>query len=280
MANEDLDDLEYFVQNNDSITIITGLPVLFNEMNSLIEKQGELTEELDLHQLNVTNSGNLRVQATVGGGFGDLYGTTWRTNEAGQIVVDANGRPQASTDKVLLGNAQPDWTGGLTNTFTYKNLSLNFLIDARVGGEIYSQTNAALDGSGTSKESLQYRDGIVVQGVVLQDDGSYLPNGTEISGQDYWSAVSGIASEYVFEQTNIRLREVVLSYKFPQSVLGDSFVKGATFALIGRNLFFLQSDVDHVDPEASLGTGNNGMGILSYNMPTARSIGFNVNIKF
>lgn len=241
----------------------------------------ELTEELESHVLNNTNSGNLRVQATVGGGYGDLYGTTWRTNDAGQIVVDANGRPQASTEKVFLGNAQPDWTGGLSNTFTYKNFSLNFLIDARVGGEIYSQTNAALDGAGVSTESLMYRDGgIVVDGVVLQDDGSYLPNGTEISAQDYWGSVSGIASQYVFEQTNVRLRELVFSYKFPQSILGDTFIKGATIGLIGRNLFFLYSDVDHVDPEASLGTGNSGMGILSYNMPTARSIGFNVNIKF
>ncbi len=241
----------------------------------------ELTEDLDSHILNSTNSGNLNIQATVGGGFGDLYGTTWRTNDAGQIVVDASGRPQASTDKVYLGNSQPDWNGGLSNTFTYKDFSLNFLIDARVGGKIYSQTNAALASSGVSKETLQYREGgIIVDGVVLQSDNSYAQNSIEISAQDYWQAISGIASQYVFDQTNIRLRELVLSYKVPQSILGNTFIQGATIGLIGRNLFFIYKDIDHVDPEASLGTGNGGQGILSYNMPTARSIGVNVNIKF
>lgn len=241
----------------------------------------ELTEELDSHVLNNTNSGNLRIQATVGGGYADLYGNTWRTNEAGQIVVDANGRPQASTDKVYLGNAQPDFLGGLSNTFSYRNFSLRFLIDARVGGKIYSQTNAELMDSGTALESLEFREeGVLVDGYVLQEDGSYVKNETTISAQDYWEAVSDIASEYVYDQTNIRLREFVFSYKFPSSMLQNTFIKGADIGLIGRNLFFLYKEIDHVDPEASLGTGNNGQGILSYNLPTPRSIGFNVNLKF
>lgn len=269
--------------------LVGGIPVKTNnftwEVSANFAKNNnklvKLTEDLDSHVFNSTNSGNLRVQATVGGGYGDLYGTTWRTNDAGQIVVDANGRPQASTDKVYLGNSQPDWTGGLTNTLHYKNISLRFLIDARVGGQIYSQTNASLAGSGVASETLKYRDGgVVVDGVVKQDDDTYVPNTTSISAQDYWGAVSGIASEYIFDQTNVRLREAVLSYNVPNSILGAGFIKGATVGLIGRNLFFLYKEIDHVDPEASLGTGNSGQGILSYNMPTSRSIGFNVNIKF
>lgn len=241
----------------------------------------ELIEGLDSYVLNTTNSGNIRIQATVNGGYGDIYGTVLRKNDAGQLVVDAAGRPQASADKEYLGNSQPDWVGGLTNTLTYKNLSLRFLIDARIGGEIYSQTNASLVGSGVSTESLEYReDGILVNGVILQNDGTYVQNQTVISAQDYWGAISGIGSEFVFSQTNVRLREFVLSYKVPNRILNNTFIKGADIGLIGRNLFFLYKDVKHVDPEASLGTGNNGQGILSYNLPTARSLGFNVNIKF
>jgi len=241
----------------------------------------ELTEELESHVLNTTNSGNVRIQATVGGGYGDIYGTVWRTNDAGQIVVDANGRPQSSTDKELLGNAQPDWIGGVTNTLTYKNFALRFLIDARIGGEIYSQTNASLVGSGSTFETLEFREnGITVDGVVLQADDTYSANTTKISAQDYWGAVSGIASENIYKQTNVRLREFVLSYKVPNSILANTFIKGANVGLVGRNLFFLYKEIDHVDPEASLGTGNSGMGILSNNLPTARSVGFNVNIKF
>ena len=196
-------------------------------------------------------------------------------------MVDANGRPQASTDKVYLGNSQPDWIGGVTNTFTYRNLSMRFLIDGRIGGQIFSQTNAALMSTGVSVETLEHReDGITVDAVVKQNDDSYTQNTTEISAQDYWSSIAGIASEHVFDQTNIRLREFVLSYKIPNSVLNDSFIREINLGVVGRNLFFIYKDINHVDPEASLGTGNNGQGILSYNLPTARSVGFNVNLKF
>ncbi|HKL33449.1 MAG TPA: SusC/RagA family TonB-linked outer membrane protein [Tangfeifania sp.] len=241
----------------------------------------ELTEDLDSHVFNTTNSGNLRLQATVGGGYGDLYGTTWRTSPGGDLVVDANGRPQASTDQVYLGNSQPDWIGGITNTFTYRNLSLRFQIDGRIGGQIFSQTNAALMASGVTVETLEYReDGITVDAVVKQDDDSYVQNTTEISAQDYWSSIAGIASQHVFDQTNIRLREFVMSYKIPNSVLTDTFIREINLGIVGRNLLFIYKDIEHVDPEASLGTGNNGQGILSYNLPTPRSLGFNVNLKF
>lgn len=241
----------------------------------------ELIEDLESHTLNTTNSGNVAIQATVGGGYGDIFGTTWRTNDAGQIIVNSNGIPLASTDRTLLGNAQPDWIGGLTNTFSYKNFMLRFLIDARIGGQVYSATNAALDGAGVSTESLQYRDGgLIFDGVVEQEDGTFAPNTEQITAQQYWGAYSGIGANYVFDQDNIRLREFVLGYTIPTTALSNSFLQGASISLIGRNLFFLSKDIPHVDPEASLGTGNNGMGILSNNLPTLRSIGFNLSLKF
>lgn len=241
----------------------------------------DLTEDLESHVFNTTNSGNLSIQATVGGGYGDIYGTDYRRNEAGELVVDAQGRPQATPDKVYLGNSQPDFIGGIQNHIRFKDISFSFLIDGRFGGEVYSQTSAALTGSGVSKESLEYReDGILVDGVILQPDESYIPNTTTISAQDYWGRVSGIASAYIFKQTNIRLREFVLSYNVPSSLLGNLPIQGASIGLVGRNLFFLYKDVPDVDPEASLGTGNSGQGIISYNLPTARSIGFNINVKF
>ena len=135
--------------------------------------------------------------------------------------------------------------------------------------------------SGVTVETLEYReDGITVDAVVKQDDDSYVQNTTEISAQDYWSSIAGIASQHVFDQTNIRLREFVMSYKIPNSVLTDTFIREINLGIVGRNLLFIYKDIEHVDPEASLGTGNNGQGILSYNLPTPRSLGFNVNLKF
>ncbi|MCB0658111.1 MAG: SusC/RagA family TonB-linked outer membrane protein [Saprospiraceae bacterium] len=285
----------YFRENVGQVTnkgiefLIGGTPVVSNNFSWEITANysrnkntlDELLEDLDSYTLNTTNSGNVSIQATVGGGYGDILGTTWKTNDEGQIVVNAEGLPLASSERVLLGNSQPKWTGGLTNTLTYKDISLRFLIDARIGGQIYSSTNASLDGAGVSTNSLQYReDGVVVDGVIEQDDGTYVPNTNKITAQRYWGAYSGIASNYVYDQDNIRLREVAIGYNLPGHVLNGSFVRGASISFIGRNLFFLKKSIPDVDPEALLGTGNNGMGILSNNLPTIRTLGFNINLKF
>ena len=106
----------------------------------------ELTDDLTGYTFTTTNSGILTVVATVGGGYGDIYGTVWQKNDAGQHIVDATGRPQASSEKELLGNYQPDWIGGLNNTFRFGDLRLNFLIDGRFGGQIYSGSDAGFTG--------------------------------------------------------------------------------------------------------------------------------------
>jgi len=238
----------------------------------------ELIEGLDNTVLNTTNSGNVSIRAEVGGGIGDIYGTVWKTDDNGNILVSAEGRPLASGDKELLGNAQPDWIGGITNTLSYKNLSLRFLIDGRFGGEVYSATSAGLDGSGVSERSLQYRDdGIVIDAI---NEGTGVANTESITAQEYWSSYSGIASHYVYDQTNIRLREFALSYVLPTNTVEKLGINSASIGLIGRNLFFLYRKADDIDPESTLGTGLSGQGISLNNMPTIRSIGLNVNLKF
>jgi len=90
-----------------------------------------------------------------------------------------------------------------------------------------------------------------LDGVADQGDGTFIPNTNSISAQEYWQAVSGIASEYVYDQTNVRLREVSISYKFPNSILSSTKIQNARLSLIGRNLFFLHKKVDNFDPESS-----------------------------
>ncbi len=245
-----------------------------NELVSLIE-------DSDNFIFSSLNSGNVVVQATVGGEFGEIWGKTYNRTEDGTLIVNENGRPQATSEKVYLGNYQPDWTGGITNTLVYKDLSLRFLIDGRFGGELYSGTDASLDANGVSDRTLPYREeGILVEGVVEQEDGSFVPNTQQISAQDYYGALSGIPSNYIYEQTNIRLRELSLTYRFPQSLIGDTFIKNASISLIGRNLFFIYKKIDNFDPESSYSTSNFSQGFLFYNMPSTRSIGVNLNLKF
>jgi hypothetical protein len=249
-----------------------------NELNELIAGT-------ETYEFGVTNSGNIIVQATVGGGFGDIYGTTYKRSPNGEIIVDEIGRPVASSEKVHLGNYQPDWVGGLTNEITYGDFSLNFLIDARIGGEVYSGTDASLDASGVSTRTLKYREeGVVVDGVKEVDDGdgniTYEENTSEITAQQYWGSVSGIGSEYVYDQTNIRLREASLVWNIPNRLLGDSFIKSASVGVVGRNLFFIYKEMDNFDPEWSYSTSTFSQGMLFNPLPSSRSLGFNINVKF
>lgn len=239
----------------------------------------ELTEGLESVTFTTTNSGIVTVNATVGGGYGDIYGTVWEKTDDGRYIVDATGRPQASSEKVLLGNYQPDWIGGLTNTFKYGDFTLNLLIDARFGGQLYSGSDAGLQGAGvalvTENRESRILDAVVNTGTV--EVPVWEANTVEITGQQYHGAMSGIAETHIYDQTNIRLREASLMYTFD---LNNNVVQDLTVGLVGRNLFFLYKKMDNFDPESSFSTSNYSQGVLWYNLPTTRSIGFNLSVRF
>ena len=231
----------------------------------------ELIEGVDSFRYNTSTDGNVAIVATEGGSIGDIYGRVW-TGE-----VDADGVPigSAAPDE-LLGNAQPDWLGGWSNTLTYKNFSMSFLIDARMGGQVYSQTSADMDRNGVSLRSLQYRQsGVVVAGT---NTGTGAANTQSITGQQYWTAMSDISENYIYDQDNIRLRELAIGYNIP---VGNKFgLQSATVQLVGRNLFFLMNKADDIDPESMLGTSIGVQGLSHNAMPTLRSIGLNLNLTF
>ncbi|BDD07621.1 SusC/RagA family TonB-linked outer membrane protein [Fulvitalea axinellae] len=237
----------------------------------------ELDESIDVYQFaSIQAGGGVSIVAQTDGGFGDILGRDFKRNDNGEIIVDDNGLPVADSEQKVLGNYQPDWTGGITNTLSYKGLSFNFLIDMRMGGELYSFTDADLDASGVSKNSLYGREGgIVVDGVTESGE----KNTSNVSSELYFGRLSGIASEYIVDASNVRLREASLTYSLPKSWLAKTFIKNASLSLIGRNLFFLSKETENVDPESSFSTGN-GQGIVFYNLPTTRSYGFNLKFSF
>ena len=230
----------------------------------------ELSEGLESFVYNTSTDGNLSIKATEGGSIGDIYGREW-TGE-----VDANGAPIASDVDVYLGNAQPEWLGGWSNSITYKDFNLSFLIDARIGGKIYSQTSADLDEAGASVRSLQYREsGVVLQGINTETGNA---NTVNISGQDYWTAMSNISENYLYDQDNVRLRELSIGYRIPgvKSIGLDS----ANLQLVGRNLFFFSKEAEDIDPEVMLGTSLGIQGMSHNQMPTMKSIGLNLTLNF
>ena len=232
----------------------------------------ELVEGVDRFSYVISTDSNVSISATEGGSIGDIYGRVW----TGEVNSDGVPIGSAAPD-VLLGNAQPDWKGGWSNTIKYKDLSLRFLIDARMGGQIYSQTSADLDRNGVSKRSLQYREsGVVVNGT---NTGTGSANTQSITGQQYWTAMSNISENYIYDQDNIRLRELALAYNIPlkSNKLG---LQNAMVQLVGRNLFFFMNKADDIDPETMLGTSLGVQGLSQNAMPTLRSVGLNLNLTF
>ena len=262
--------LGYNVINNSDMRWNTSLFASKNE-NKLVS----LIDDLDTLVYYQTNSGNVNSQAKVGGGIGVLYGTVWERDSSGNRLVGADGKPTQSNPDNFLGNAQPDWLAGWSNSFFYKNFSLNVLIDGRFGGVVYSGDSSRLDSYGVSERSLQYRESGVVLDAV---DPNGAANTVNITGQEYWQRIADIAEPYVYAQDNVRLRELAIGYSFPDaSALGMDSV---TLQLIGRNLFFINKKAEDIDPEAALGTNLGGQGIALGNLPTLRSIGLNVTLKF
>ncbi|MCO4291294.1 SusC/RagA family TonB-linked outer membrane protein [Solitalea sp. MAHUQ-68] len=216
----------------------------------------------------------VKIAATVGGGYGDIYGNTYLKDSQGRLVLDANGIPLSSSSPVILGNYQPKWTAGFTNTLTYKNLAFSFLIDARVGGQLYSYTDQYLTSLGVSLESLEGREGgVPVSGV--NEAGNVVNTNVEASSY-YNTRNARIAEQYIYSATNVRLREASLQYRVP---IKNQFFRSFTVGLVGRNLFFISKKTKNIDPESSYSVSNS-QGISFFNMPSSRSFGLNLNVSF
>ena len=231
----------------------------------------ELAEGLDGFNFNGSTGGGVFIKANVGGSIGDIYA---RTN-TGTVTIDGIPVASAQPDE-LIGNAQPDALVGWSNQLKYKDFSLNFLIDARIGGKVFSQTSRDMTSAGVSKESLQYREsGIVVDGTVADSDDV---NTKSITAQEYWQAMADVSANYVYNQDNVRLRELSIGYQLPS--MPKLGIESAAIQLVGRNLFFFSKDAQNIDPETMLGTTLGIQGISENQLPTTKSIGLNLSLNF
>jgi TonB-linked SusC/RagA family outer membrane protein len=252
-----------------------------NEVVALIEGQEALG-------LGEARSRNISVIAPVGGAYGTLVGTDFLRDDQGRVVHDDNGLPLTG-GRVELGVATPDVTMGLTNTFRYKNFTLNALIDMRFGGDLYSGTNSIAYGNGLHTETLVGRgSGLVGEGVSQSsctgetEDG--VPTGcsantVNASAQDYWGAYNDAASPFVYDASYVKLRELRLGYRLPSRWFRGSAIQMITFTVVGRNLWVIHTDVPNVDPESNYSSTNEALGFEWLGVPAYRSIGFNFNIR-
>jgi outer membrane receptor protein involved in Fe transport len=264
-----------------------------------------------IQNYTIGSSGGVEVLASVGQAYGALYGTAYLRDEAGNIVVGANGLPKADPQKRVLGHFTPDWLGGISNTLTYKNISLSFLIDASIGGKIFSGTNRTGNYTGVLAQTMTGRDaehgglyyyypgnstangkqlangGVAPNGETVYEDGVVFKgvyadgtaNATVISAQEYYKASYNISEAYIYSASFVKLREIKLAYNFNKALIKKIGLQEATISAVGRNLFFLYKDAPNIDPETAFNTGN-AQGLESLSLPTTRTIGFNLNFKF
>ncbi len=229
--------------------------------------------------------GNIVVRYDKGGSYGDMYAHDFRRNEDGSIWLSSDGRPQMDSQEFkYLGNMNSKYQLGWGNTLSWKDLTLYFLINGRIGGKVISLTEAYLDYQGVSERVGAARDYAAAHPEMVWNGqpALYMPDGNLAPIKEYYQAVSGggaspIASQYIYDATNFRLSELSLGYTFRNLFKGA--VRNLTLSFVGRNLFFIYKDAP-VDPEISLST-KNGLGAFDvFNMPSTRSFGVNLKLEF
>jgi len=284
-----------------------------------------------LSQLTITNESQVDIVAIPGRPYGEIIGTRmkryYNTDGDGNIVDDPNnGRPIIGSDGLfiqeergVIGNVTPEWAGGLTNSFAYKNLSLSFSIGFSKGGSIFSKTNKYGLDNGQFTETLEGRESWYA---ATSDEkkmgrvGLYNPDGTpmldidedqmfdpssdpigyvadgvledgseNIKGIDpqvyfHQRKWGGIAELDVYDASYVKLRDLTISYSLPGKWFENNIIGDASVSIIGRNLWLIYSGVPNIDPESSFTSNNNGLGQEYAAMPTTRSVGFNIKVTF
>jgi TonB-linked SusC/RagA family outer membrane protein len=228
------------------------------------------------------------LQQIVGQEMGQIVGNGYRRDASGQIIFGTDGLP-LTTSNMIFGSALPKWVGGFTNTLNYKDVVLSFLIDFKLGGKMLSGTNFNAMRHGLHKATLEGREGgpIVnggdrgkVVGVGVNESGS--ANTVGATNEDYFSVVRARAliEPVIYDAGYWKLRQITIGYDFTK-FLKESFpVKGLRLSAVANNVFMLKKWVDNIDPEAFGYSSDNVIGMESPTVPTTRSIGFNLNVKF
>ena len=254
----------------------------FSTNSSKIVYLGEGVERFNIEGAESRN-GNVFIFDVVGSAYGEIIGNKYKRDENGNLLLK-KGLPQAG-EQTSLGNGVYKWTGGWKNSFTYKNFTLAFLIDAKFGAKIFSGSNYQLYYYGMHKNTLVGRTvaepyaKTVFAGI---DEETGAANTVAVTAQDYYQAIcnANIGEEFVYDASFIKLRELSLTYTFPKSMLSSmKVVKGLSVSLIARNLWTIMKHTPNIDPESAV-NATNGQGLELNGYPATRNIGFNVNVKF
>ncbi len=253
----------------------------------------DIASDLGVDEYPLGAFDDLFIRATTGSLYGDIYGTRLlRVKDEtspyfGQLLLNSSGLPQRDAEIVKLGNQQAKGMLGITNNLAYKNFGLSFLLDARFGGEIFSASNVGLQVAGTAAVTAPNgeRPDFVVDGVTLNTGGGHEKNTKTVTQQQYWNTLAtlnnlGVGEAYLYDATNIRLRNVQLSYDLPRGFLSKTPVQRANISLSCNNVWMIESHLNGIDPESVFATGTNAVGFEGGAFPTMRSFLFSLSLSF
>lgn len=233
-----------------------------------------------------TVGGVVFYKAVVGGSLGDMYGFKLVKNSQGQVVYDNAGLPLRPAEIEKVGNAFPKWRAGLQNDFKIKNFTVSFSFDGQYGGVAYSQSHHKMSEQGKLKSTLPGRDNpngmIVGEGVVQNPDGSYSPNTKAVTVSAYYAEYYRRANveTNTFSTDFIKLRDARIAYSFPKETIKSLGLQDLTLAIFGKNLW-MWTKFPMFDPEvATLDNATITPGVEMGQLPTARTVGFQLNLKF
>ena len=217
--------------------------------------------------------------------FGSVFEREGRDDKGrpqGRLLVGSNGRAILAADNQIVGDPNPKWTGGFSNNFAFKGLTLSTVLDLRYGGDIISRNISDLRRQGAAVETGDRTKTYVIDGVIRNPDGSVRPNNVQITGENYWDDLYGFgrAEFVVFDASWIRLREVALNYVLPKALTDKTFLGAVEFGLNARNVFLYAPNVPHIDPEVNAQGQSNSQGLEFNALPQSRTYGGSLRLTF
>ena len=276
-----------------------------------INKVNSLVEGTDWRELEKATWCGVSVGAEVGENFGSIKGSDFKRTADGQVIIGSDGMPLIDENTHTLGNASWDWTGGFYSTFTYKNFRLSAGFDVKVGADLFSMSMRSAYQTGKAAETLEGREewyrsedarkaanmtidewraagrcegfiapGVIQTGVDADGNPTYKPNDIPVNPEKYWDAASrNCPSMFIYDNSYVKCREITFGYTFPEKWLEKlKYVKSLSVSFVARNPFIVWKNIPNIDPDSGYNTS--GMGLEYGSLPSRRSYGFNINVKF
>jgi hypothetical protein len=240
-------------------------------------------------QMEEPRTRTVYIKNIVGYPFGMITGWVQKKDANGNRMYTSDGQPVQSDNYEILGKGVADLTGGLNNSFTYKNFNLTFLIDFKFGGKIYSGTNVRLLEAGLTKESLIGREGstpLTVTGVFEDPNNPGTFGSVETrtltveQAQNYWGNLGERdEAHFVYDASFIKLRQITFGYDLPSSLLSKTPIKSLQLSFVARNLAILHKNTPNIDPESNY-SSSSSQGLDYFGVPATRTFGFNLRATF